>query len=133
MGGSVAQDDLLRLYLGTTSQFRVVLDDARYGFEDSSLGLFKVVGDDENFVRCLLSEGPPKGNRCVGCGLAGLLDTRVDDSVVGKPSTTVERKGQMENLPLMVKQTEGLTQLVLPHQIVNEGDRVSCVAINPPG
>ena len=64
-GGPVAQDNLLRLYLRATSQFRVVLDDARYGFEDSTLGLFQVVGDNENFVRCLLSEGPPEGNRSI--------------------------------------------------------------------
>jgi len=131
--GSVAQDDLLRLYLRATGQFRVVLDNARYGFEDSSLRLFQVVGDDEDLVGCLLREGPPEGNRCVGCGLAGLLDTRLDDSVVGKPSTTVERKSQMENLLLMVKQTKGLTQLVLSHQIVNEGDGIFSVVINPHG
>ena len=45
-GGSVAQDDLLRLHLRATSQFRVVLDNARYGFEDPSLRLFQIVGGD---------------------------------------------------------------------------------------
>jgi hypothetical protein len=66
-----------------------MLNDAFHGAKHPGKGLFKIVGDYEDFIRCFLGEGPPEGQRAVQGSLAALLHTRIDDGVPWQPTLIV--------------------------------------------
>ena len=58
------------LHFGFTLQLGVVLDNAFHGAKHAGQGLLKVIGKNQNLVRCLLSESLRQGQSAVERGLA---------------------------------------------------------------
>jgi hypothetical protein len=70
------------------------LDNPLHGVEHTGEGLLKIIAKDKDFIGCFPGESPGRGNSAVDCGLAGLLDARVDDSIPRQPPIIIEGKGK---------------------------------------
>jgi hypothetical protein len=92
-------------------------------FEHPGQGLLEIVGKDQDFVGCLLSESPRQSDGAVERGLAALLDAAVKDRVVGQAAILIEVKGEPQHFALMIAKPEGLAQLVFLDQLVYESYR----------
>ena len=92
--GTVGKIDRSALHFGFALQLGVVLDDAFHGAKHPRKGLLKIVGKDQNLVRCLLGESPAEGNCTVERGLAALLDATVQDRVIGQAASAIEGEGR---------------------------------------
>jgi len=75
--------------------------------------------------------GPPDDQKGIEKSLAALLDARPYERLKEELPGPIKGESQAEKFSLVRKQREGLAQFVLLHQIVNEGDGIFCIAINP--